>query len=413
MASDKFQVGPLYDHNYKARENIVVNQGGTRSGKTYSILQVLIVRALETTGKTYTIARKSFPALRLSVMRDFFAILESLGMYNESDRSKSENTYRLNGNLFEFVSLDDPTKKRGAKRDVLFMNEANEFTYEDWFQLEMRTTEQVYIDFNPSMLIHWIYSDVLTRPPEEVRFIQSNYECNPFLSQKQVNTIKNLAGKNENYWRIYGLGERGISQETIYPNVELVPLGSCPDDLAEVSRGMDFGYTADATVLLTTYMRPEDEWIVYVRLHLYKTGMKGPEIVREMEKLTEPPEKPERDRKWYEQPLSKTMTRVYGDGSHMMFIDDIYDAGWDIVSIDKPLVIDRIEFAQRYTIRLVMEEGSDVMSEEFSNYRFMRDKEGNMMNKPVKGNDHTCDAFGYALWGALRQDNAEVDISRL
>ena len=158
--------------NQAATTKIVVNQGSSRSGKTYSILQLLIiVKANEEKDAVFTIVRKTMPSLKASAMRDFFEILKNENLYDERNHNKTENTYMLNGNLFEFVSLDQPQKKRGAKRSYLFINEANELSLEDWIQLSIRTEKQIFIDYNPSMDEHWIYDLVI--PRKDCTFIQS------------------------------------------------------------------------------------------------------------------------------------------------------------------------------------------------------------------------------------------------
>ena len=154
MSTLEINYGPLFIKNWEAKSKIVVNQGGTRSGKTYSLLQLLIVKAFKNKGKVFTIVRKSLPSLKMTAYRDFFEILNSLNLYSETDHNKSDYTYNLNGNLFEFVSLDQPQKKRGARRDFLFCNEANELTWEDFFQLLVRTTDKIWLDYNPSCNLH-------------------------------------------------------------------------------------------------------------------------------------------------------------------------------------------------------------------------------------------------------------------
>ena len=118
--------------NINVKTRLVVNQGGTRSSKTYSLAQLFIIRLLGETGKRLTICRKTMPSLKQSVMRDFFEILNTHGLYDEKNHNKSESVYILNSNIVEFVSMDQPQKKRGTKRDYLWMNEANEFTLEDF-----------------------------------------------------------------------------------------------------------------------------------------------------------------------------------------------------------------------------------------------------------------------------------------
>ena len=246
MSSLEINYGPVFERNWEADTKIIVNQGGTRSGKTYSLLQLLIVLSFQTKGKVYTIVRKSLPSLKMTAYRDFFEILNNLGLYSESDHNKSDYTYNLNGNLFEFISLDQPQKKRGARRDYLFCNEANELTWEDFFQLLVRTTGKIWLDYNPSDSFHWIYDRLLTR--DDVTYIQSTYKDNPFLDQTIVDEIERLRGTDEDYWRIYGLGERGMSRATIFQfQIAEEAKGQV------VAYGLDFGFTNDPTALIKVY----------------------------------------------------------------------------------------------------------------------------------------------------------------
>ena len=249
MSSLKIKTSNVFERNYNAPTKIVVNQGGTRSGKTYSLCQLLIVKAFENTGKRFSIVRKSLPSLKLSVMKDFFEILNNLDLYNEAHHNKSDHTYTLNGNTFEFISLDQPQKKRGTKRHFLFCNEANELTWEDFFQLIIRTEEKIYIDYNPSDTHHWIYDKVLSR--DDCTFIKSTYLDNPFLADELVNEIERLKHTDEEYWKIYGLGERGFSKSIIFNKVQIV--GTIPEDAKEIAIGLDFGYTNDPTAAVEVY----------------------------------------------------------------------------------------------------------------------------------------------------------------
>ena len=160
----KIKTNVVFEHLLESTNKITVEQGGTRSGKTYNILLFIILHyCTQNTSKTVTICRKTFPAVRSSVMRDFFEILKTHNFYSEDFHNKSSHEYNLNGNLVEFISLDQPQKVRGRKRHLLFINEANELDYEDWQQLIFRTEDKIILDFNPSDEYHWIYEKVITR----------------------------------------------------------------------------------------------------------------------------------------------------------------------------------------------------------------------------------------------------------
>ena len=146
MTTQKVQTNIVYRHLLNSQDKIVVQQGGTRSGKTYNVLLFIIFEyCLKYQSKTITICRKTFPSVRATVMRDFITILKQYGLYREEHHNKSNSEYKLNNNLVEFISVDQPQKIRGRKRDILFINEANELDFEDWQQLVFRTQEKIIL----------------------------------------------------------------------------------------------------------------------------------------------------------------------------------------------------------------------------------------------------------------------------
>jgi phage terminase large subunit len=233
----------LFSKTYNSTKRFVIHQGGTRSGKTYSILQVLIIKALEATSPlTISICRRSMPSLKLSAMRDFVSILDTMSLYKESDHNKTEGTYRLGKCTFDFLSMDDAAKKRGSKRDILYLNEANELSYEEQFQLAIRTSFQVIIDYNPSDNQSWIY-DLLEERKDEIDFIQSTYKDNPFLTQETIKEIENLKYTDDDYYRIYALGERGSGRTLIFQYQQI----------KEINYYLPFVFKRDGTHDVTHY----------------------------------------------------------------------------------------------------------------------------------------------------------------
>ena len=170
---------------YKKGYRYIVNQGGARSSKTISLCQLFINLAFnEWRDYRITIMRKTFPALRESVMYDFFSLLRKYGLYSESLHDKTNNYYYLKSNRFSFAAIDDPQKVRGREHDISWLNEANEAEHEDFKQVNMRTIDRVFLDYNPSDEYHWIYSDVIENPKRQgkVCFIHSTYMDNPYLA---------------------------------------------------------------------------------------------------------------------------------------------------------------------------------------------------------------------------------------
>ena len=265
-----------YYHVKGCASRIQVHQGGTRSGKTYSILQSLVELCYENenAGAVITIARKTFPALRATAMRDFFSILEKEDAYNVDQHNKSEATYILWGNLVEFISVDQPQKVRGRKRQILFVNEANELSLEDWRQLLLRTTGKVIIDFNPSDEYHWIYEEVI--PREDASFFRTTYKDNPYLDPATIAEIERLKDADPNYWRIYGLGERGVNQAAVF-HWEVGEIAG-----KRIGTGLDFGFTNDPTAVIDVY---QDGHTLILHERLYSTGLTNPDISEELDKL--------------------------------------------------------------------------------------------------------------------------------
>ena len=272
----RLKTNVVFEHLDESDKKIVAEQGGTRSGKTYNILMWIIFRySINHTGETITIVRKTFPSVRATVMRDFFDILKKYELYSEDNHSKSANEYILNDNLVEFISLDQPQKIRGRKRDLLFINEANELTYEDWQQLVFRTSGRIVLDFNPSDEYSWIYDKVQTR--EDCDFYITTYKDNPFLDSAIVEEIERLKETDETYWQIYGLGQRGISKATIFQFQE----SEIPEDAEFLSAGLDFGFN-DPTTYVEVYRRDNS---LYAKELLYRSGMTGHDIAKYLKSI--------------------------------------------------------------------------------------------------------------------------------
>ena len=371
MATNSIKTNKVFKHLETSTAKIVVQQGGTRSGKTYNILLWIIFSYCQRNeGKIITICRKSFPALRGTVMRDFFTILKDHDIYSEDAHSKTANEYKLNGNTVEFISLDMPQKIRGRKRDLLFANEANELTQEDWTQLLFRTNEKVILDYNPSEEFHWIYDQVLNR--SDVDFFQTTYKDNPFLGDVIKEEIERLKQVDENYWRVYGLGERGQSRSLVY---QFQTCKEIPKEAKLISYGLDFGYSSDPTSLVRTYLLGDD---MYVDELLYRTGMTNQDIANEMKALG----------------LDRS-NEIFADSAEPKSIEEIYRMGWNVKPTIKGSINIGIDIIRRYKLHAT--ESSFNLIKELRNYKYIEDKNGNMTNKPVDNFNHALDALRYSV----------------
>lgn len=325
-----------------------------------------------------TVVRKSFPAVRGTVMRDFFSIIQQFDLYKEDYHSRSNNEYHLNGNVVEFISLDQPQKIRGRKRDLLFVNEANELNFEDWQQLIFRTSEQIIIDYNPSDEFHWIYDKVLTR--DDCSFYKTTYKDNPFLPVSIVEEIERLKDTDENYWRVYGLGERGQSRSLIF-TFSTVP--KIPPEAKLISYGLDFGFSNDPTALVATYISDQN---IYVDELLYRTGLTNQDIAKELSRLG-------LDRR----------DEIYADSAEPKSIEEIHRMGWNVKPTIKGAINQGIDLLRRYKLH-VTESSSNVVKE-MRNYKYIEDKDGNLTNKPIDKYNHACDALRYSVINKLSRPN--------
>lgn len=374
---NSIKTNKVFKHLEQSKSKIVVEQGGTRSGKTYNILLWIIFSYChKNTGKIITICRKTFPALRGAVMRDFFQIIKDNDLYSEDYHSKTINEYYINGNTIEFISLDMPQKIRGRKRDLLFINEANELNYEDWQQLIFRTNERVILDYNPSEEFHWIYDQVLNR--DDVEFYQTTYKDNPFLEESIIKEIERLQTIDEGYWRVYGLGERGQSRSLIYTFSTCLDI---PSTAKLISYGLDFGYSNDPTSLVRTYVDGDN---MYVDELIYKTGLTNQDIAKEMKALG----LDERD-------------EVYADSAEPKSIEEIHRMGWNIKPTIKGSINIGIDIVRRY--RLFATDRSYNLIKELRNYKYIEDKNGQLTNKPVDNFNHALDALRYSVVNKLSQ----------
>jgi len=357
-----------FEQLQNSTKRISVFQGGTRSAKTYNILIWIIIYLCQNRGKIVTICRETLPSLRGTAMRDFFEILESVKLYNVKSHNKTNNEYTLNGNLVEFISIDESQKIRGRKRHILFINEANEINKEAWLQLAFRTKEKIILDYNPSDEISFIYDDILTR--DDCELFISTYLDNPFLEKELVEEIERLKLTDENYWNIYGLGQRGKSLEKIYTHwINNKPF---PGTFDETIYGLDFGFNNPSA--LVEYSIKDQ--CVYITELLYESGLTNNDLIRKLEIL-----------------IPNKNNYIYADCAEPARIEEIQRMGFNVYPADKS-VKDGIDFIK--TQRLFLNPSSVQLKKEFQSYSWKKNKDGVILDEPIKFNDHLPDAVRYA-----------------
>ena len=300
-------------------------------------------------------------------------------MYSEVFHNKSNSEYHLFGNLLEFIALDQSQKIRGRKRNLLFCNEANEFYLEDWQQLIFRTQERIIIDFNPSDEYHWIYDKVI--PRDDCDFFKTTYLDNPFIEDVIKKEIERLKETDEQYWQIYGLGERAASRSTIFNFTEV---NTIPEETKLIAYGMDFGYSNDPSTLISIYIQEHN---LYVKEHLYRTQMTTNDInvFLKDEKLLNNP--------------------IYADSSNPRLITELRTMGHNIFpSIKgKDSINAGIDLLKRYKIHILSSSTNAIG--EFRNYKWTEDKSGRLTNIPEDKHNHIIDPCRYATYSILSRPN--------
>ncbi len=351
----------------------IVNEGGSGSSKTWSLCQALITLCFRNKGAglRISIVRVSLPDLRKSVMRDFFTILRGAEIYDESAHSKTENTYTLQGNLIEFFGLDTGQKVRGARRDYAWFNESNEVDLDSYRQIAMRTRKAVFFDYNPSEQHHWIYDEVLSR--KDTALIHSTYRDNlDFLSEAEKGEIESFRQADQNYWRVFGQGKRGMSGTRIYNHwqqCDALPEGG------DRFGGLDFGWSNPAA-LVEVVIR---DGAVYVEQKFYRSHMTDDDIIAEVKTVA-----PD--------------LLIYGDNEDPQAIASCQAAGLNVFPMEKGpgSVLAGIREIQKRPFYIV--KGSTDTLKEAKLYSWRTDKNGQILDVPVKVRDHAMDAIRGAVY---------------
>lgn len=368
----KLQTNKIFDILQSSKKRITVMQGGSRSGKTYNILIWFIVKLLQENGKTLTIVRQSLPSIKGSVLRDFVDILSKLGIYSEDNHNKTEQIYQLNGNTIEFVSADQPQKIRGRARTYLFCNEANELTYEAWMQLIMRTEGKIVIDYNPSDISSWIYDNVI--PRDDADFFITTFKDNPFLPKELVDELERLKDADPNYWQIYGLGERGLSQDLIYTHWKTTE--NMPEE-GETVYGLDFGFNNPSSLVKVVFY----DGVAYVKEMLYETKLTTNDLVEKIKGLG-----------------LTSYDEIYCDAAEPKTIEEMVRNGFNAKPANKD-VTEGIRTVKGTP--LTIHQDSVHLIKELRGYRWKTDRNGVKLDQPVKFNDHATDALRYAIFSKL------------
>jgi phage terminase large subunit len=375
----------VYKNSFKAyldKARVIANKGGTRSGKTYSVMQLLLV-ILMTKKKSISVVSETLPHLKRGALRDFRDILNNEGLVEGKDykENKSDFTFTFpNGSYIEFFSVDNWAKVKGPGRNILFINECNRVPYETYRQLAVRTTEIVFLDWNPDAEF-WYEENIMNR--EGTIEIHSTYKDNPYLGEIQIKEIESNR-HNEQWWRVYGLGLTGHIEGTIYrPFIQIDELPEAKSRMQHYY-GLDFGYSNDPTALIDIYIDQASKKI-YCDEIIYESGLLNSDIARRME----------------EAGISRT-TEIFADAAEPKSIDELgyKQYRYNVKPAYKKDLLSQIQFLQQYEI-YVTSRSLNIIKESRM-YRWKEDKEGRSVNEPIDAFNHALDALRYGVFSPLR-----------
>ena len=353
------------------KKRIKIIQGGTSAGKTFGILPILIDKAAKTGGLEISVVAESIPHLRRGALRDFLKVMKWTNRFVDERFNKSLLKYEFaNGSFIEFFSADDSSKLRGARRDILYVNECNNVNFEAYNELSIRTKKEIYLDFNPANEF-WVEE---IKEDAEADFIILTYKDNEALDKGIVDQIEKNRLKAEtstywrNWWKVYGLGELGMLEGVVFSNWK--PIDIIPKEARLIGIGMDFGYTNDPTSIIEVWKHNETRILNEVT---YQTGLLNSDIAK----------------------LLPKDVPVYADSAEPKSIADIQRYGITIKGVTKgrDSINYGIDVMQRENY-LVTSKSINLIKE-LRSYCWDSDKTGKRLNKPVDNYNHAIDAVRY------------------
>ena len=354
------------------KKRIKIIQGGTSAGKTFGIIPVLISKAANTPNLEISIVAESIPHLRRGALKDFINIMKWTSRFFEGRFNKSLLRYDFgNGSYIEFFSADDSSKLRGARRDILYINECNNVTFESYNELSIRTKREIFLDFNPANEF-WVHTEL--KHEDDSDFLILTYKDNEALDERIVKEIEKNRAKATtssywaNWWRVYGLGEIGMLEGVVFSNWKTID--TIPNEAKLIGYGLDFGFTNDPTAIIEIYNYNGQRIVNEI---VYQTGLVNTEISKKLQKNV----------------------IAYADSSEPKSIEEIRRTGQLIKGVTKGQ--DSVNFgiqimqSQSY---LVTKQSTNLIKE-LRAYCWDRDKTGKQLNKPIDNYNHTIDALRY------------------
>ena len=380
MTRRQVAVTKIYDRNARATSPIVINVGGARSGKSYSILQLLLQKFLSEDKKEILIARKTLPSLRITAYKVFIDLLQDYGFYKKCTHNKTNLTIKYRNSTVYFLSIDDPEKIKSTEFNYVFLEEANEFSYNDfiilWTRMSAPTIEsqpnRMYLALNPSDEWSWVNQKVTHWADAQI--IHSTYLDNPFLDENYRKILEDLKETDPELYQIYALGEYATLSNIIYKNYQTEPTPVDPKNKNyDTYYGIDFGFNHPTAMTQIS----ERDGETHVREIIYQTHLTNQDLITILGELE----------------ISKK-AEIYADAAEPARIEEIYKAGYNIHPAKKN-VTDGIDSVKRRKLHIYKE--SVNLLKEIRTYKWKEDKNGNLIDEPIKFMDDLLDATRYAI----------------
>jgi phage terminase large subunit len=365
----KIQTTKVFEDLISTDKRICVFQGSSRASKTYNILIWCVYKLLQEDNKVLSVVRKTLPALKGSVLRDLKEILIMFGIFDSEKWHSVDGYYEIGTNIIEWFSVDDETKLRGRKRDYLFINEATELSLDEYIQLSIRTTNKVIIDLNPSLWQSWIYD---LEGQEDVFYTIVTYKDNPFLSPDLVKEIEKLKTRDQNLWKVFGEGQKGIPTRVVFNHQQFYDV--VPNEAKLLGYGIDFGFN-DPSVLVKVYKLNDN---IYCEELLYLKGVTIPDFIYKIKDLG----------------INLTDDFIC-DSANPQAISEMSRNGINAKPVKKDTILSGIDQIKRHN--LFVNNTSTNLKDELNSYVWKSDKNGVNLDEPQDMNNHIIDSIRYVL----------------
>jgi phage terminase large subunit len=381
MSQLKIKGTRILDEMLVTDKRFILNVGGSRSSKTFSIMQYILIYCIKNHDKVISIARKTFPSLRLGAYREFIEMLKFYGIYKSENHNKTNNFYILNGNTIQFISIDQSQKLRGLKHDLVFIDECNEISKEESDQIFMRTSGQIILAQNPSDALHW---SLQLKDKSNCHYINSTYKDNSFLPEEIVRQIESYKDSDEDMWRVFGLGLPSKNNELVYntwftwkdEDELFVDTEEGKQPLfEEIIWGIDWGYN-HPTALVKIWIDSNYKRI-WCKEIIHESFLTTDDLITKMNQLE----------------VSKE-ERMWGDSAEPKTIESLRRAGYNIKSSNKE-VKNGIDCVKSY--KLFIHENSTKLLNELRRYKWKMNGEIKT-DEPIKLFDDGLCAIRYAVW---------------